>query len=193
MNTVGLTKRRTHPRRPPLLPLCRRLAAAGRSGFLVAVLSGAAAVNADEGAAFERIKTLAGRWEGITYWSNDPENRQPVSMIYYLTGRESAVVENFDPGSGPEMTSVYHMDGAELRMTHYCAAGNQPRLEATKVDENGIHFSFVDATNLPSPDAGHVRAASLNFLGDDRLIVKFVFFSEGVELVETIEVERAGE
>ena len=56
------------------------------------------------------------------------------------------------------MGSVYHLDGADLRVTHYCAAQNQPRLRATSfgTDNSDIRFSFVDITNLRSPSDGHV-------------------------------------
>ena len=42
---------------------------------------------------------------------------------------------------------MYHLDGGRLRMTHYCAAGNQPRLELTS-GGNPLTFTFLDATNV---------------------------------------------
>jgi len=57
-----------------------------------------------------------------------------MSASYYITGNNSAVVENLTTGGTPNMTSVYHLDGADLRMTHYCGAGNQPRLKAERID-----------------------------------------------------------
>jgi hypothetical protein len=48
------------------------------------------------------------------------------------------------------MVTVYHQDGQDLRMTHYCSAKNQPRMKASSVspDGNVVSFEFVDATNL---------------------------------------------
>ena len=44
------------------------------------------------------------------------------------TGGGSAVTETLFPGTAHEMMSVYHMDGDDLVLTHYCAGGNQPRM-----------------------------------------------------------------
>ena len=63
-------------------------------------------------------------------------------------------------GQGHEdMISMIHLDGANrLVMTHYCGAGNQPRMAATtSPDGKTFTFDFFDGTNLASPDAGHMR------------------------------------
>jgi hypothetical protein len=54
------------------------------------------------------------------------------SLKEYLTGNGSALVESLIMGGVPTMTTVYHLDEADLRMTHYCGAKNQPRLKAAK-------------------------------------------------------------
>lgn len=161
--------------------------------LLVALAADSGIARAETASLLERVKALAGRWEGVAYWSDRPDDRQPVTMTYSLTGRGSAVVENFDPGTGPLMTSVYHADGEDLRMSHFCGAGNQPRLIArpSSDEPDVIRFSFVDATNLGDPPAGHVHAAELEFVGDDRLIVRFVFRIGEGEKVETVELGRA--
>jgi len=46
-----------------------------------------------------------------------------------------------------EMTNVYHMDGPTLVMTHYCAAGNQPRLRAASGTSGTIDFKTDSVTN----------------------------------------------
>jgi hypothetical protein len=44
-------------------------------------------------------------------------------------------------------------------MTHYCRAGNQPRLVAQGHAGDTIRFDFVEATNL-APADGHIQAAT---------------------------------
>jgi hypothetical protein len=80
----------------------------------------------------------------------------------------------------------------DLRMTHYCAAQNQPRLKASRIDlANGIvDFSFVDATNLSSPNAPHVHGFEMRFADTDNLTITFLFTMGGKESRERIALTR---
>jgi hypothetical protein len=97
----------------------------------------------------------------------------------------------------PTLTSVYQLDGADLRMTHYCAAGNQPRLKAERIDvvRGILDFGFIDATNLSSPQAAHVHGLELRFIDTDHITITFLFQSAGRENREGIALTRvtAGE
>lgn len=75
---------------------------------------------------FSAIKGLVGDWEGTFEWVGTNRTGQ-MNAKYYLTGNGSAVVEDLISNGTPNMTTVYHLDAADLRATHYCAAGNQPR------------------------------------------------------------------
>ena len=101
--------------------------------------------------AFEGLKTLVGTWEG-----RGPEGGTKVS--YHLTGMGSALVETFyvefyAEATESTMSTVYHMDGDELMLTHYCGAGNQPRMKAVAYDpvRDFVRFEFLDITNLSGP------------------------------------------
>lgn len=104
-------------------------------------------------AALTQLRGLAGEWEGSYVWSGARTATGTMNVTYYETGNGSAVVENLTVDGVPSMTSVYHLDGADLRMTHYCGAQNQPRLRARTIDlaKGILDFDFVDATNLRSP------------------------------------------
>jgi hypothetical protein len=68
------------------------------------------------------------------------------------------VQETLFKGHEHEMVSMYHMDGDRLMHTHYCAAGNQPRMVAQPPTQHGeIAFEFLDATNLPSTNTTHMH------------------------------------
>ena len=86
------------------------------------------------------------------------------------------------------MTSVYHLDGADLRMTHFCAAQNQPRLKAQRVDlvHGNIDFGFVDVTNLRSADAAHVHGLEMRLIDSNHITLTFLFQSAGKESRERI-------
>jgi hypothetical protein len=156
----------------------------------------AAVAEAQPGAAekaLERLRQLAGRWEGTLEWSGARSGTGTVEATYALTGNGTAVVEHLTMNGSPvpSMSSVYHLDGADLRMTHYCAANNQPRLKASRIDEAGgvIEFSFVDGTNLAARPA-HVHAVELRFPGQDRLVIRFTFAGGDKTSLEHIELKR---
>jgi len=136
--------------------------------------------------AFEKLRALSGDWEGTVAWTGKPASS--VTAHYYLTGNGSALVEDLSNG----MTSVYHLDGGDLRVTHYCAAQNQPRLKATSfgADNSDIRFSFEDITNLRSPEAGHVTGIALQLLAPDRINITFQFTSNGKDAFELLDLRR---
>jgi len=69
--------------------------------------------------AFSRLQKLAGNWEGSYRWTGARSDAGRLTARYSLTGNGSAVVEDLTmgPGDAPSMTSVYHLDGGDLRMT----------------------------------------------------------------------------
>jgi hypothetical protein len=143
-------------------------------------------------AALARIRALAGDWEGTVEWTGARTDKGRMNVSYYVTGYGSAVVENLSGDGPPSMTSVYHLDGADLRMTHYCGAQNQPRLKAKRVDlaQGAVDFEFVDITNLKSPDAPHVYGEELRFGDADHMTLTFLFESGGQKSRERIELKR---
>jgi hypothetical protein len=77
---------------------------------------------------FNLIKALVGDWQGSYEWIG--KNRKgPMNARYYLTGNGTAVVEDLIVDGNANMTTVYHLDGTDLRATHYCAAGINPGLK----------------------------------------------------------------
>ncbi len=143
-------------------------------------------------AAFDRLRSLAGNWEGTFQWSGARSDSGRMNATYHLTGNGSAVVETLIQEDVPVMTTLYHTDGADLRLTHFCAAQNQPRLKASRIDEEQglLEFSFVDITNLPTPGAAHVDGLELRFLGPDRIRLTFTFVSDGARSYERIDLGR---
>jgi hypothetical protein len=140
---------------------------------------------------FNLIKALVGDWQGSYEWIG--KNRKgPMNAKYYLTGNGTAVVEDLIVDGNANMTTVYHLDGADLRATHYCAAGNQPRLKATSMegDNKVVKFHMVDITNMPTPKAGHVRDLELRLTSASQITILFTFVGSGKESVERIELAR---
>jgi hypothetical protein len=141
----------------------------------------------------ERLAALSGSWAGTFSWSGARSGAGNLTAVYQTTGNGSAVVETLLMGGSPSMTSVYHLDGDALRATHFCAAGNQPRLRAVRLDQQAgtVDFTLVDITNLVDPAAGHVKQLRLKVGDPDRVEIEFEFGSAtGPPAVETIRLQR---
>jgi hypothetical protein len=139
---------------------------------------------------FNLVKALVGDWQGWYEWIGK-DRKGPMNARYYLTGNGTAVVEDLIMDGAPNMTTVYHRDGTDLRATHYCAAGNQPRLKATAMDDSKtVKFHLVDITSLTSPDAGHVKDLELRLTSLTQITILFTFVGSGKESIERIELTR---
>jgi len=141
-------------------------------------------------AAFARLKALSGTWQATSTkgWTE--------AMTYQTIAAESAVVET-SIGAHPDetMTTVFHMDGDRLLLTHYCVAKNQPRLVATGFSDAGrtVTFAFLDATNLPSHDTGHMDKVVYKFADDDHFTTQWTWFEHGREQwMEEVAAVRTG-
>ena len=150
------------------------------------------AAQADVSPAFAKLLGLTGNWEGTFEWSGARTASGKMNATYYSTGNGSAIVENLIIDGTPTMTSVYHMDGTNLRLTHFCAAQNQPRFKATSVDlaQGVIKFSLVDVTNLRSPDAGYVHGLEVRLLDPSHITLDFLFEGGGKQSTERVDLKR---
>jgi len=151
-----------------------------------------AAAASDATGALASLRALEGTWRGTYEWTGARSDRGEMNAAYRVTGNGSAVVEDLLHDGKPVMTTVYHLDGNELRMTHYCAAGNQPRLKARSIDlaKNVVRFDFVDITNAPNPDAPHVHGFTIHVVDPNHLQLDFLFLAKGKQSVEHVQLER---
>jgi hypothetical protein len=142
--------------------------------------------------AFGSLKALVGDWAGTLEWTGARTGTGSMNAAYYLTGNGSALVENLIVDGATVMTSVYHLDGTDIRMTHYCGAQNQPRLKAERIDSahGALDFGFVDITNLRAPDAPHVRGLELRLIDSNHITVTFLFLSGDKASRERIALTR---
>jgi len=109
--------------------------------------------------AFASIKKLQGDWRGPAMKGGMPASHS----VFRVTAGGSAVEETIFPGTKMEMVSVYHMDKGNLLMTHYCMAGNQPRmkLNAAKSTARELVFDFDGGTNLNARRDVHMHSQRL--------------------------------
>ncbi len=120
---------------------------------------------------FDKFKALEGRWEGT--FTPPGAEPQPAAFEYRLTAGGGALLETIFPGTPMEMISVYFVDGDTLKMTHYCIAQNQPTLAARPgPEDNVVELRFQSATNMPDPNAMHMRHTTFTFLGPSHIRIQ---------------------
>lgn len=120
-------------------------------GVFVLAAPRAGADHATAKAVFQRLQSLAGTWEG-----KDADG-MAVKTVFKVVISDTAVMETISPHGMEEMMTVYSVDRDGIALVHYCPTGNQPhmRVVPTSADVKELSFDFIDAGNLPSPNAGH--------------------------------------
>lgn len=154
--------------------------------ILIAALTLATAAvvaQTDAQKAFATIKSLPGTWEGDTQMG-------PVKVTFKTTAGGSAVMSEIFGHA--DMITMFNLDGPNrLLMTHYCAAGNEPRMQASvSPDGKVITFDFLDATNLTSPDAAHMHKMILTVVDDNHHTEEWTFTDHGKEHKELFDLHR---
>jgi hypothetical protein len=126
--------------------------------------------------AFEKLKSLVGHWE------TDKTNVNKATLDLELTSGGTALLEKFylmENDKPVEMTTLYYLDGDQLKLTHYCMAGNQPTMKGSYAPETKtMTFDLVSISNLKSPDDGHVYRAVMTFIDNDHFRAIWTFRKE---------------
>lgn len=130
-------------------------------------------------AQFDLIHSLEGTW--TAKGEHDGQTMESETQ-FHATGAGTTMMETLFKGQPHEMVSMYHVDGGRLMHTHYCAAGNQPRMIALPGGAKGeIAFEFSDATNMPSPNATHMHRMRMVVHDADHVEEWWQGFSNGAK------------
>lgn len=170
-NTIEVRLRLSQPRRPQPL----KGGFAMRALLLPVLLLFSTTVFAQSSAqeSFDQLKSLAGSWEGTL-------DGETLHISLRVTSRGNALLHEMR-GAGPDdPITMFNLDGDRLMLTHYCDAGNQPRMLATvSPDGKTIVFDFKEATNLLSTQGGHMQRVTFTFIDRDHHTEKWEFAMAG--------------
>jgi hypothetical protein len=152
----------------------------------LALAATTALAQTDAQKAFTAIKNMPSTWE-----QKMPDGKTLQVNFKVVSGGSAVMSEILGMGK-EDMISVFNMDGPNrLLLTHYCSAGNQPRMQASvSPDGKTMTFSFVDATNLATPDAGHMQSMVLTLLDENHHTEEWTFNDHGKELKEIFDLRR---
>lgn len=117
---------------------------------------------------FTQLKSLAGTWEGRVTTTPPMEemgNMAQLQVTLRVTSRGNSLVHEMkaagqpdDPAKYDHPVTMFYLDNDRLLLTHYCDAGNRPRMVArTSPDGKTIEFDFIDLSG--GTEHGHMHHA----------------------------------
>ena len=132
--------------------------------------------------AFERLKSLVGTWETV-----EKGSKRPGVATYTLTGGGKVLMEVMGG-----MATAYHLDKGTLVLTHFCGAGNQPRMRVKTIENDGRHFVFemYDITNHPHRDSYYSSALDVRFVEDGTVELAYRGMTAGRESRQTFQLVK---
>ncbi|HEY1467796.1 MAG TPA: hypothetical protein VGF61_02045 [Candidatus Acidoferrum sp.] len=142
----------------------------------------------DSQKAFDKLKTLAGSWEGhVTTTPVQPEmgDGARVDISLRVTSRGNAMVHEMkaagtadDPTRYDHPVTMFYLDSDRLLMTHYCDAGNRPRMEG-KISPGGktVEFDFLDLSG--STQYGHMHHVVFTFIDASHHLEEWTYMTPG--------------
>ena len=148
---------------------------------------------------FDQLKTLAGTWTGpVTANPPQPDfGDKPLWLSMRVTSRGNAIVHEMkqpgtpdDPSKDDPITLLY-MDNDRLTLTHYCDAGNRPRMVAkASPDGKTVEFDFVDVAG--STQYGHMHHAVFTVIDANHHTEDWTFMLPGDKHIQAhMDLQRA--
>ena len=137
---------------------------------------------------FTQLKSLAGAWEGPV--KVDPPMAEmttdkPLHVSMRVTSRGNALIHEMQEAGTPEDPTKYdhpvttfYLDSDRLLLTHYCDAGNRPRMIAKSTpDGKKIEFDFLDVAG--DLQYGHMQHAVFTIVDADHHTEDWTFLMPG--------------
>ena len=128
-----------------------------------------ALAQSDAQKSFDKMKTLAGSWEGrVTTTPPEPDIEGQVAQISLrVTSMGNALMHEARSAARPDdPVTMFYLDGGRLLLTHYCDAGNRPRMTGKlSPDGKSVEFEFLDVAG--STLHGHMHHGAFTFIDAD--------------------------
>jgi hypothetical protein len=137
---------------------------------------------------FTQMKDLAGTWQGpVTVDPPQPDmtTDKPVQISLRVTSRGNALVHEMQESGTPldakkydHPVTMFYLDQNRLLLTHYCDAGNRPRMVArTSPDGKKVEFDFLDLAG--GTEYGHMHHAVFTTIDADHHIEDWTYILPG--------------
>ena len=139
------------------------------------------AASTDTGQAFEHLKTLAGSWVGrLTTTPKVPAvDGTFVQFSMRVGSRGHSLIHELSVSGLPDHpVTMFYVDGERLTLTHYCDAGNRPRMVGTaSPDGKTLEFEFLDLSG--GNEKGHMHHAVFTFIDENHHTEDWTYMMPG--------------
>jgi hypothetical protein len=136
-------------------------------------------------ASFDQLKSLAGSWEGAM-------DGKAMQISLRVTSRGNALMHEMKMAGRPDdPITMFYVDGDRLLLTHYCDAGNRPRMAATITpDGKTVDFHFLDVANFNNKQDGYMQHAVFTTLDANHHTEDWTFLAQGKLIKAHIDLQR---
>lgn len=149
---------------------------------------------------FDQLKTLAGIWQGklTTFPEVDQYKGKIAKVTLRVTSSGNAILHEMTmTGETDNPITMVYLNNDRLLLTHYCDAGNRPRMVAHRsADGKTIKFDFLDLSG--SNQHGHMGRAVFTTIDANHHTEDWTYMEPGnkpvrahFDLVRTGTVSRA--
>ena len=129
---------------------------------------------------FEKIRTLAGSWEGpLTTVPKVQISGNLAQLSLRVTSRGNALMHDLKVNGIPDNPiTMFYLDDDRLLLTHYCDAGNRPRMTG-KISPDGKTFEFDLLDVAGGMQKGHMHHAVITMIDSDHHTEDWTFMLPG--------------
>jgi hypothetical protein len=159
--------------------------------LLLTIGVGTAAAEMSAHDAFATLKGMAGSWHGTPEGVGEEAEAVEAGQVTHeieVSAAGTVVMETMGPGTEHEMINMYHLDGDDLVLTHYCAGGNQPTMRLDREASTGERFifDFTGGTNLDPATDHFIHDMELGIQGDGKVESVWNSWADGAEAATMI-------
>ena len=130
---------------------------------------------------FDTLKSVAGSWDGLvsTVPAQADIEGKPMHVSLRVTSMGNAMVhEATGAGRPDDPITMLYLDGDRLLLTHYCDAGNRPRMVGKmSADGKTVEFDFLDVAG--STQYGHMHHAVFTLIDADHHTEDWTYMMPG--------------
>ena len=125
---------------------------------------------------FEKLKTLAGSWDAVLSGTGPEFDGKKMHITLRVTSTGNAILHEMTglPGRPDDPITMLYLEGDQLMLTHYCDAGNRPRMTGKmSPDGKSVEFEFLDIAG--STQYGHMHHAMFTAIDEDHHSEEWTF------------------